>query len=275
VSRAQFRDAADWLERAPLGDATVPMTVRAAALAAAGAIAYFANDDVDRAESFWHEALELRREQDDPCELGAALTRLGIIAWHRGDLDGAIAYHVQAMSLYDQAGDEGARLNGLHFLGETYRDRGDYDESQRVLEETAALARSSGRNLQLTSTLHSLGDLALDREDPATALARFAEALEYAVETGHRRVQLYCVAGIACARLQQGDDRAAVRLWGIAEDQERQLGFRMLSAERRRYEHVMASARARLGDAYDIERRSGAGLTLEQAVAEARASLPR
>jgi predicted ATPase/class 3 adenylate cyclase len=275
LNRAQYQDAADWLERSPMDDTALPLDVRAAALAAAGAIAFYVHDDVDRAEILWREGLAMRREQDDPRELGVALTRLGSVAWRRGDFDRAIAYHEQALPLYEQAGDEGSRLNELHFLGDAYRDRGDYDESQRVLEETAALARSLGRNQQLTSTLHSLGDLALDREDPDTALARFAEGLEYAVETTSPRVQVYCIAGIACVRLKQGDDRTAARLWGIAEDQERQLGFRMLSTERRRYERLMASARERLGDDYDIEHGSGAGLTLEQAVAEARGSSPR
>jgi hypothetical protein len=86
-------------------------------------------------------------------------------------------------------------------------------------------------------------------------------------------VQIYCVAGIACARVQQGNDRAAARLWGMAEDQERQLGFRMLSTERQRYERLMVAARERLGAAYEVENRDGAGLTLEQAVAEARLQL--
>jgi tetratricopeptide (TPR) repeat protein len=247
----------------------LPLTVRAAALAAAGSIAYYVHDDVDRAEILWSEGLELRREEDDPRELGGALSRMGAVAWRRSDLDGAIGYHKQALALFTQAGDEASLLNELHFLGDAYRDRGAYEDSQAVLDETAALARSSGRKQQLTSTLHSLGDLALDRKDPATALARFGEALEYAVETAGRRIQLYCIAGIACARHQLGDDRAAARLWGIAEDQERQLGFRMLSTERRRYESLMATARKRLGNAYDVEHGSGAGLTLEQAVAEA------
>jgi predicted ATPase len=269
LNTAQYRDAAEWLERAPLDDTTLSLDVRAAALSAAGAIAYYVQDDVDRAEALWREGLELRREQDDPRELGVAFTRLASIAWRRGDFDGAIPFHQQALRLYEQSGDEGLRLNELQFLGETYRDRGDHREAQRVLEETAAHARARGLDQQLTSTLHSLGDLALDRSDPDTALDRFAEALKYAVETGSRRVQPYCVAGIACARLQQGDDRAAARLWGIAEDQERQLGFRMLSTERQRYERMMAEARERLGDAYDVEHGSGAGLTLEQAVAEA------
>jgi tetratricopeptide (TPR) repeat protein len=198
---------------------------------------------------------------------------LASIAWRRGDFDGAIAYHKQALPLFEQAGDEGSRLNELHFLGEAYRDRGDYDEGERLLDQTAAIARGLGRDHQLASTLHSLGDLALDRADPDTALQHFAEALEYAVKTGSRRVQMYCIAGLACARLQQGDDRVAARLWGIALDQERQLGFRMLSTERQRYERLMAAARERLGHAYEVESRNGAGLTLEQAVAEARRHL--
>src|SRR5262249_3883903 len=151
------------------------------------------------------------------------------------------AYHSQALPLFEQAGDEGSRLSELHFLGDAHRDRGDFDEGERILEETAALARGSGLGQQLTSTLHSLGDLSLDRQDPESALQRFAEALDSAVATGSRRVQMYCIAGIACARLQQGDERVAARLWGMAEDQERQLGFRMLSTERKRYERVMAT----------------------------------
>jgi predicted ATPase/class 3 adenylate cyclase len=274
LHRTQYRDAAEWLEKAPIDDTTLPVEVRAGALAAAGAIAFYVHDDVDRAETLWQEGLELRREQDDPRELGSAFTRLASVAWRRGDFDGAIGYHQQALSLFEEAGDQAQRLNELHFLGEAYRDRGDLDEGRRLLEQTVALAAAAGLDQQLTNTLHSLGDLALDRRDPDTALQRFAEALTQAVENGNRRVQIYCIAGIGCALLQQGDDRAAARLWGIAEDQERQLGFRMLLNERQRYERLMAAARERLGDGYGAEHRAGAGLTLEQAVVEARRQIP-
>ena len=273
LNRAQYRDAAAWLERAPLDDTTLPLDVRAAGLAAGGAIAFFVHDDVDRAETLWREGLELRREQDDPREVAAALSRLASIAWRRGEFDAEIALHQQALPLFEQAGDEGSRLTELHYLGEAYRDRGDYEEGKRLLEETEALARARGLHQQLTSSLHSLGDLALDQGDPETALQRYAEALAFAVETSSRRVEVYCVAGIACAVLQQGDDRAAARLWGIAEDQERQLGFRMISTERTRYERLTAAARERLGDAYESVHRAAVGLTLEQAVAEARLHL--
>jgi predicted ATPase len=269
LNRAQYRDAADWLEKAPLDEAGLPPDVRAAALEAAGGIAYYTHDDVDAAETFWRGGLELRREQDDPLELGAAISRLASVAWRRGDFDSAIAYHEQALPLLERAGAEALVLTELHWLGDAYRDRGDYEAGERVLQETAMRARELGFHQQLTSTVHSLGDLSLDRQDPDTALERFAEALEYAVATGSRRVQIYCVAGIACALLQKGDDPTAARLWGIAQDQERRLGFRMLLTEKQRYERLMTAARERLGAAYNEEHRAGAGLALEEAVAEA------
>jgi predicted ATPase/class 3 adenylate cyclase len=274
LNRAQYHDAAEWLEHAALDDPTLPLDVRAAALGAAGGIAFYVHDDVDRAETFWREGLELRRVQDDPHELGVAFGRLASVAWRRRDFDGAIAYHNQALPLFEQAGDEGSRLNELYWLGEAYRDRGDFENGERILEETATRARELGFDQQLTATLHSLGDLSLDRSDPDTALRRFAEALAYAIATEGRRVQIYCIAGIACALLLRGDARAAARLWGIAEDQERRLGFRMLLNERQRYEDLISGARERLGSVYDAERRAGAGLTLEQAVAEARRHVP-
>jgi non-specific serine/threonine protein kinase len=274
LNRAQYRDAAEWLEHAPINDLSVSPSVRAAALAAAGAIAFYVHDDVDRAETLWQAGLELGRERDEPRELGAALSRLASVAWRRNDFDGALAYHEQALALFEQAGDRGAHLNELHFMGESYRDRGDVEEGERVLEQAAALARELGSGRQLTATLHGLGDLALDRVEPDRALHRFAEALTVAVDTGTRRVQIYCVAGIACALMQKGDDRAAACLWGTAEEQERRLGFRMLRNERERYERLIEAARERLGGEYDAEHRKGAGLTLEEAVAEARRHVP-
>ena len=71
------------------------------------------HDDVDRADAFWRQGLELRRVQDDPHELGVAFGRLASIAWRRRDFDGAIAYHKQALPLFERAGDEGSRLNEL------------------------------------------------------------------------------------------------------------------------------------------------------------------
>jgi non-specific serine/threonine protein kinase len=266
--RTQYPDALEWLEHAPLDDVSQPAESRAAALASAGMIAFYVLDDVDRADALWQAGLELRRAQDDPGELAAALSRVASIAWRRGDFEGALALHRQAEVLFEQAGDHGSRLNELHYIGEAERDRGDFDEGQRLLEETASLARALGRDGQLINTTHSLGDLFLDRRDPHAALGRYRESLDLAVAADNRRSQVYCIAGIACALVQTGADATAARVWAIAQDQERQLGFRMLLNERRRYERLMATAHA------EPARVNGGELTLAEAVAEARRYLP-
>src|SRR4029453_964456 len=116
-----------------------------APLAAAGGIAYYTHDDVDGAERLWREGLELQRVQDDPTELGAALSRLASVAWRRGDIDGAIAYPKQALPLYERAGAEALLLTELHWLGDAYRDRGDYDGGEGGLQGTATRAGRWGR----------------------------------------------------------------------------------------------------------------------------------
>jgi predicted ATPase/class 3 adenylate cyclase len=271
---AHYHDALQWLERAPLADPSLRAESRAAALSSAGAIAFFVLDDVERADLLWQESLELRRAQGDLANVAAGMSRVAGVAWRRGELDRALELHGEALRLFDEVGDKAARMNELHFIGEALRDRGEYDEAERLLEEAVALARDLGSERQLTNTTHSLGDLALDRGQPERSLAHYAESMELSLRFRNRRSQIYCIAGIASALVGRRRDRDAARLWGGAEAHERQLGFRMLSAERQRYEGWLSVARDRLKNAFDVAYAAGARLTLEEAAAEALAHAP-
>jgi predicted ATPase/class 3 adenylate cyclase len=272
-SGAHFHDALQWLERAPLADSSLPAGSRAAALSSAGSIAFFVLDDVERADLLWQESLELRR-QGDRAELGAAVSRIAAVAWRRGDLDRALELHGEALRLFDEVGDQAARMNELHYIGEALRDRGDYDDAQRLFEEAVALARDLGNERQLVNTTHSLGDLALDRGDPERALVGYAESMEMSLRLRDRRAQIYCVAGIACALVGMHRERDAAHLWGAVEAQERELGFRMILSERQRYERWMSAAQERQRGAFDAAHSAGARLALKEAVAEALAQVP-
>ncbi|HEY8630370.1 MAG TPA: adenylate/guanylate cyclase domain-containing protein [Gaiellaceae bacterium] len=271
---AHYHDALQWLERAPLADSSLPAESRAAALSSAGAIAFFVLDDVERADLLLQESLELRRAQGDRAKLGAAVSRVAGVAWRRGELDRAIELHGQALRLFEDVGDEAARMNELHFIGEAHRDRGDYDDARRLLEEAVVLARDLGNDRQLKHTTHSLGDLALDLGDPERALVRYAESMELSLRSRDRNSQIYCVAGIASALVEMRRERDAARLWGAAEAQERELGVRMLLAERQRYERLLSVAYDRLQGAFDAAHAAGARLTLDEAVVEALAHVP-
>ena len=56
------------------------------------------------------------------------------------------------------------------------------------------------------------------------------------------RLQSYCLAGLACVSARSEDATTAGRLWTLAERIEQQLGFRMLRAERVRYERTLTPA---------------------------------
>jgi tetratricopeptide (TPR) repeat protein len=272
--RTYYRDALGWLDKAPLHDESVPASTRAAAFATAGSIAFYVLDDVDHADALWREGQALTGDTDDLRERALERHRTGSVTWRRGDVAKAVEIHAEAARLFGQAGDQRSRLTELHFVGEARRDLGEYEEGRRLLEETLALARSLGSMRQEVSTAHSLGDLHLDLAETDAALRRYGESLDLAVASGEPRTQVYCLAGIACALMQMGAAADGARLWGVAEDQERSFGFRMLRNERVRYEQWAAKARERLGDQYDAEHGKGAGLTLEEAVAEARRHIP-
>ena len=46
--------------------------------------------------------------------------------------------------------------------------------------------------------------------------------------------------GLACVAARTQDEHAAGRLWTLAERLEHEIGFRMLAAERNRYERILA-----------------------------------
>ena len=81
------------------------------------------------------------------------------------------------------------------------------------------------------------------------------------------RLQAYCLAGLACVAARSDDATMAGRLWTLAVRIELQIGFRMLAAERRRYEHTLTPA-VRDSDEYRAGLATAADLDPLSAIAE-------
>ena len=74
------------------------------------------------------------------------------------------------------------------------------------------------------------------------------------------RLAAYCLAGLACVAARNEDTATAGRLWTLAERLEHEIGFRMVAAERVRYERNLTPAltntdeyRAGIADAANID----------------------
>jgi tetratricopeptide (TPR) repeat protein len=132
-----------WLETAPLANASVSPSLRAAALEAAGLLDYFVVTDSDQAERYYTQSLALHRELGNRQRVAFLLNRLGRISSELEDVDMARSFHRDALSLFGAIADNAGRAATLDLLAGTARDQCTYDESERLFTDAIRLARSA------------------------------------------------------------------------------------------------------------------------------------
>ncbi|HKB20208.1 MAG TPA: adenylate/guanylate cyclase domain-containing protein [Gaiellaceae bacterium] len=258
----RFNDAVAWLEvAAPKFTRTSP-EVHLHALNAAALTAFYVVADSARADGYWAQAQEIAEQVGDAGQIAWIENQRAGVLWEQGNVEPALAAHRSRVEQARVAGDRLEEVTSLHWVGDALRDLGRFDEAEPVLLEANALASELGVNAGglLPRNIHSIGDLELDRGRVAAALARYVEALDASGQDRSRRVIPFCLAGIAATLAEQDRPDEAATLWGAASAGEEALGFRILPAERSRYESRLA--RLEGTPAWT----SGRNLTLEEAV---------
>jgi ATP/maltotriose-dependent transcriptional regulator MalT len=108
------------------------------------------------------------------------LNNLGVVAFFRGDLDAARAYHQEALALRDQAGDTRGKASSLNNLGQVARFAGDPTTARAWMEQGLALRRQlgdcwgvAGSRVNLAAVHADVGDLAAARTHLREAVAGF------------------------------------------------------------------------------------------------------
>jgi tetratricopeptide (TPR) repeat protein len=263
IERSGFHDARAWLEAAAPKIALASPHVQLQALKVAGVIAFAMLAESEQAERYWTSALGIANKLGDTADAAWIERRLAHVQWERGDLERARVLHERSLQDCRASGNRLGEADTLHLLGEVLRDLGRFDEAERTLRAANAVYRElGGRGLVLASTTHSLADLELDRGNLDAALNLYQESLR--LLGGVPSVSGWVVgtwAGIASVLAERGLDDDAAKLWGAVCAAEETLGFRMVGAERRRYEKRLAR----------LENTSawlaGQGLSLEEAAA--------
>jgi predicted ATPase/class 3 adenylate cyclase len=263
--RGQVTELLRWYEEA-LGDPErIPVETRAAGLGSFGTALFF-HGEPERAGVMLKASLALFSRLGDEREVARALNGLGGVCWATGANDEAIRLREKALAICRRLGDRSGTANSLHLLGETLRDVGQLQQGSALLEEAVAIWTDLGDQHMMSASLHSLADAALDERNPLRAAERYRQALAIALELGDESNEAYCVAGLASVAALRGESNRAGRLWGIAESFEDRFGFRILSAERARYEKILSA----LADAAAFQAGVDAGreLSLERAIAD-------
>ena len=187
-------------------------------------------DDPDRAEVLTKEALALFRQLNEPVWEGMALRRLGEIADHRGDADGAAAWHEAAFAIWRQMDHPWGIPDALRILADDALARGDVDTARVRYQASLVRRRDLRERLHMSSSF----------------------------------------AGMARVALAAGQPVAAARLFGVLGALDAAMGYAPSRELHAAIAADTDATRAALGAAaFDAAWKEGGALSLEQAVAEA------
>ena len=258
LGAGRIRELERWYERALADPTALSPGDRAKALAGLGHALVFL-ERLEQARAALIEALTLYRDAGD--ERGETLVLLPLAAaeFIAGAPERTLAWAEQALPIYERLDDTLGIARTLHRIAEALRDLGDFERSAELFARSIEIRRANGLGSG-ASTVHSLGDLYLDVGDMPTAERYYREALALGLQEGDVRLGAYCLAGLACVAARNEDAATAGRLWTLAERLEHEIGFRMVAAERVRYERNLTPPltntdeyRAGIADAANID----------------------
>jgi predicted ATPase/DNA-binding SARP family transcriptional activator len=258
LGAGRLRELERWYERA-LADPTALLPQdRARALAGLGHALVFL-ERLEPARAALIEALTLYRDAGDERGETLVLLSLGAAEFIAGAPESALAWAEQALPIYERLDDPLGIASTLHRIGEALRELGDFERSAELFVRSMEIRRAD-RLGSAASTVHSLGDLYLDKGDLPAAERYYREALALGLKEGDARLGAYCLAGLACVAARNEDATAAGRLWTLAQRLEHEIGFRLVGAERVRYERNLTPPltntdeyRAGIADAANVD----------------------
>ena len=262
-------------------------------LLAAAALLRLGLGDFGAAYELAAEQLELARAVGNRRWEGDALTRLGTVAWARGNLKTAKPLYTQAVEVLGGAGDPWRTAIAQAHLARAHRDIGELDEARQSAEAALSDARQVGEDTVfgfaldvLASIVHRLqqfelasqlveealghyravgyregeasglqvaGRLLLERGANAAAGRTFRDALDLCLRIGHRAGIAASLEGLGEVFAAAGDNLAAAAFLGAAASRREAIGVPTPTRDRRALDTVSTRLLTKVG-AGELER---------------------
>jgi tetratricopeptide (TPR) repeat protein len=240
--------------------------VRASALAAAGRLAWVA-DDMPATFAFQTEALALFRELSDDAGASRALTDLGFHALDAGDIALAGTLLTEAAALASPLNDPRLTAHVQHVRSVLAAAEGDFALALALDEESLALYRKLGDTWQaiILAWVVGVNATVLGRFD--TAREHLAECLLVGLDLGNRWGTSYPLDAFACLAVAERQYERAARLFGASEAQRARSGLVPQAASHPALHVILAAAPDFTGPAIEAARIEGRTLHLDAAVA--------
>jgi len=247
-------------------DAAPRDDVRAAALTAAGRLAWVA-DDVPSSTREVEEALSIFRELNDPAGTARALASLAFIALDRADTAAARSQLDEAVALATPLDDIRLTAHIQHVWSVLSASEGDFERAFELDLDDLSRYREVGDIWQAIIIAWSAGVNATVLGKFDVAQANLSECLQVGLDLGNRWGSSYPLEAFAILAVAERQYDRAARLLGAADAQRIRSGLVPEEADHPAIRVILSQAPDFTGPAIEAARKEGRMLSLEAATA--------
>ena len=153
-----------------------------------------------------------------------ALYELGNIALFQGNYEQAQRLSQQSLEIHERLGDESRRAANLHQLGVIAHDQGDDAKAHQLLQQSLEIEKRLGDQSGYAASLHHLGMIAQDQGDYAEAQRFLQQSLEIDKRLGNQSGCAASLHHLGMIAHRQGDYAEAQRLYRQSLEIKERLG---------------------------------------------------
>jgi len=219
---------AEYEEALRLADGISPDTdgaePRAVALGNLGII-YLYRGDLDKAEEYYQQALDIHREIGNRLGEAQALANLGSVYFRRDEMEKAEEYYKQALETFREIGNRLGEAQALRTLGFAYGLLDHLDRAEAYHKQALEIDREIGNRLYEAADLGSLGNVYFQRGELEKAEDYHKQALEIYREIGNRRGEVQTLYKLSDVYYKRSDVDKAIDYLQQAQAIDQQMGF--------------------------------------------------
>jgi predicted ATPase len=217
--------------------------------------------DLDGAAARFQAARDLAEANHDRVVVARSLRNLGNVALGRREYELAVELHREARAISEELGDRVGVSTSLINLADVSLTRGDYEAAAEYARESASIAREVRHDLSLATALLNVGLASLRLRDFGAAAAAYDEALELCERMTYGEGAAYALLGLAAIATERGEHEDAALALGAADRLIDDAGAVLEVAERPLREETVERLTRELG-AEVLAKRLGEGAEL-------------
>ncbi|MFX1255358.1 MAG: tetratricopeptide repeat protein [Promethearchaeota archaeon] len=138
---------------------------------------YWAKGELNKALDFYHQSLTLYEKVGEQYYIATSLNNIGAIYHSKGELDTALDYYHRSLTIREEIGNPQHIASSLNNIGWIYRAKGEVNMALEYLQRSLSLYRVIGNPQHIATSLHNIGAVYYVKGELDTALDYYHRSL--------------------------------------------------------------------------------------------------